>query len=64
MAQYKIEYWYDRSSRCWITTVIDKQSNFEVDFTYDGNVVSRDYSIKEFQTKYNVTKEDTVKWKG
>lgn len=56
-----IEYGYDRHVRCWCTMVLDENRN-EVESSYDGNTVSRDYMIKQFKSKYNI--DEVVKIKA
>ena len=55
-----IEYGYDRKVKSWCTIVFDENHN-QIDCAYDGNTVSRDFSIEFFKKEYNITEVRKVK---
>ena len=55
-----IEYGYDRKSKSWVTIVFDDQDN-EIEASYDGNTVTRDFVIDYFKKQYNITKVVKIK---
>ena len=58
--KYYIEYGYDRHYTSWVTIVFDEDGN-QVDCEYDGNKISRDYSIKMFKDEYNTNDVRKIK---
>lgn len=50
----KIVYWYDRHTRNWIVQVKD-ENGYEMDYSYSGNKISRDFEIECFKKEYNLT---------
>ena len=58
--KYYIEYGYDRHYTSWVTIVFDEDGN-QVDCEYDGNKISRDYSIKIFKDEYNTNDVRKIK---
>jgi hypothetical protein len=55
-----IEYGYDRRLKSWCTIVFDENRN-QVDCAYDGNIISRDFTIEYFKKEYNTTKVVKIK---
>lgn len=55
-----IEYGYDRKVKSWVTIVFDDQGN-QLEASYDGNKVTRDFVINDFKKQYNITKVVKIK---
>lgn len=55
-----IEYGYDRKIKSWVTIVFDDQGN-QLEASYDGNKVTRDFVINDFKKQYNITKVVKIK---
>lgn len=55
-----IEYGYDRKVKSWVTIVFDDQGK-QIEASYDGNKVTRDFVINDFKKQYNITKVVKIK---
>ena len=55
-----IEYGYDRKNKSWVTIVFDELGN-EIEASYDGNTVTRNFVIDYYKKQYNITKVVKIK---
>lgn len=49
----KIEYWYDKISKNWITQLFD-ENNYEIKNEYSGNKQDAIFTAKEWSKEYNI----------
>lgn len=55
-----IEYGWDRHVQSWCVMVLDDE-HYEVESSYVGNKVSRDWQIEYFKEKYNIDEVIKIK---